>query len=67
VDSHKEDAMIELIQNRRFKQASLATADRLLRVIEHDASAFSSEDRERRPRLTTSERLERLRQRAVTR
>ena len=59
--------MIDPIQNRGFKQASLATADRLLRVIEHDASAFSDEDRERPTRLTAEERLERLRQRAVTR
>jgi hypothetical protein len=46
----------------RFKRASMATADALLRVIRRDEDAFR-EEAERRPRLSAAERLERLRQR----
>ena len=59
--------MIELIQHRGFKRASVATADRVIELLKTDTAAFGEEYREPRPRLTASERLERLRQRAVTR
>jgi hypothetical protein len=46
----------------KFRQASIATAARVLRLLKTDAAAFGDE-RERLPQLTAAERLERLRQR----
>jgi hypothetical protein len=47
----------------KFRQASMATADRVIRLLRTDAAAFGGEGGERCPRLTAAERLERLRQR----
>jgi hypothetical protein len=54
--------MSDLIQHGRFKRASMATAENVLRLRKTDAAAFGDE-REQSPRLTAAERLERLRQR----
>jgi hypothetical protein len=53
VDAPQEATMSDLIQHRGFRQASRATADALLRVIQRDADAFR-EETERRPRLSAS-------------
>ncbi len=55
--------MIDPIQHVGFKRASLATADRVIRLLRTDAVAFGDAYREPRPRLTAAERLERIRQR----
>jgi hypothetical protein len=64
VGSPRKGAMSdELIMAPKFRQASMATADRVLRLLKTDAVAFGGDGREGRPRLTAPERLERLRQR----
>jgi hypothetical protein len=55
--------MDSLIRDPKFRQASMATAGRVLRLLKTDAVAFGDEARERSPRLTATERLARLRQR----
>ena len=55
--------MIDPIQHAAFKRASMATAASVIRLLKTDAAAFGSEGRERCPRLTAAERLERLRER----
>jgi hypothetical protein len=59
--------MIDPIQHTGFKRASLAMADRVIRLLRTDAAAFGDERHEPRPRLTAAERLERRRQREQTR
>lgn len=55
--------MHEVIRDSRFQRASMATAARVLRLLETDAVAFGDVPKERPARLTAAERLERLRQR----
>lgn len=59
--------MDDVIRDTGFRWASLATADRVIRLLRTDAPAFGDGSHEARPRLTANERLERRRQRTVTR
>jgi hypothetical protein len=54
------------IQHSRFKRASKATSDGVIRLLKGNADAFNDES-ERPARLTATERLARLRQRTVAR
>ena len=59
--------MADLIRAPRFQGASMATAERVIRLLRSDAVAFGDERLERPARLTAEERLTRLRQRAADR
>jgi hypothetical protein len=53
----------DVIRDAGFRRASLATVDRVIRLLKTDEAAFGDAYREPQARLSAAERLQRRRQR----